>query len=261
MTHVEMPRGGLPHGAPELRPVSWPVVRQCLGRGWDDFKAAPAFGLFFGLVYALGGIAMYAITEITGQSYWLILAAFGFPLIGPFAAVGLYEVSRRLERGEPLDWAEVLGVMRRETGRQIPSLAVLVMGIFIIWIFMAHMLFALFLGKMTMVNVFTSWEVFLSVNGLMLIAMELALGGALAALLFAVTVFGMPMLVDREVDYVTAILTSLEAVKQNPRTMFAWAAIVAGALLVAMLPMFLGLVVVLPVLGHATWHLYRAAVA
>ncbi|WP_240722269.1 DUF2189 domain-containing protein [Poseidonocella sp. HB161398] len=260
MTHVEMQGGRLPQGAPELHPVTWPVVRQCLERGWDDFCRAPAFGLFFGLVYALGGLAMFAITEITGQSYWLILAAFGFPLIGPFAAVGLYEVSRRLEQGEPLDWPGVLGVLRREAGRQIPSLAVLVMGIFIIWIFLAHMLFALFLGKMTMVNVFTSWDIFFSANGMMLIAMELAVGAALAALLFSVTVFGMPMLLDREVDYVTAILTSLEAVKQNPRTMAAWAAIVAGALLLAMLPFFLGLLVVLPVLGHATWHLYRAAV-
>lgn len=240
--------------------MSVAVIRASLNKGWRDFTRAPLFGVFFGGVYALGGIVMYLITQSTGQSYWMILAALGFPLLGPFAAVGLYEVSRRLEAGEALKWGAVLGVLRREAGRQIPSLAVLVMGVFLIWIFLSHMMFALFMGRMTMVNVFTSWEVFFSLNGLLLIAMELAIGGGLAGLLFALTVFGMPMLLDREVDYITAIVTSFEAVMRNPRTMFAWAAVVALALLGAMIPFYLGLIVVLPVLGHATWHLYRAAV-
>lgn len=250
----------LPHGAPELREVTFAVIKESLEKGWADFKAAPRFGLFFGGFYAVGGLIMYMITQGTGQSYWMILAALGFPIIGPFAAVGLYEVSRRLEAGEPLDWGGVLSVLRREAGRQIPSLGVLVMGIFLIWIFLAHMMFALFMGKMSMVNVFTSWDIFFSTNGLMLIVMELVLGGVLAGLLFALTVFGMPMLLDREVDYITAILTSFEEVMRNPKTMFLWGALVTFALILAMMPFYLGLVVVMPVLGHATWHLYRAAV-
>lgn len=261
MTQVETPESArLLHGAPELRQVTVPVIKQSLQKGWDDFKKAPSYGLFFGAVYAVAGLLMYLVTQSTGQSYWMILAALGFPIIGPFAAVGLYEVSRRLETGEPLDWPGVLGVLRRESGRQIPSLAVLVMGVFLIWIFLSHMMFALFMGKMTMVNVFTSWDVFFSFNGIMLIAMELVIGGFLAGLLFALTVFGMPMLLDREVDYITAITTSFEEVMRNPRTMFTWGAVVTVALLVAMIPFYLGLIVVLPVLGHATWHLYRAAV-
>ena len=165
-----------------------------------------------------------------------------------------------MEAGEALEWGGVLGVLRREAGRQIPSLAVLVMGVFLIWVFLSHMMFALFMGKMTMVNVFTSWEIFFSFNGLMFILVELVIGGFLAGLLFALTVFGMPMLLDREVDYITAITTSFEEVMRNPQTMFAWGAVVTVALLVAMIPFYLGLIIVLPVLGHATWHLYRAAV-
>ncbi len=262
MTHVETPEDlNLPHGAPELRQVDGAMIKTALQKGWEDFKAAPIYGAFFGAFYAAGGILMYWITQATGQSYWLILAALGFPLIGPFAAVGVYEVSRRLEAGEPLDWGGVLGVMRRESARQIPSLAVLVMGVFLIWVFLSHMMFALFMGRMTMVNVFSTWDIFFTPNGLTFLVAGTVVGGGLAFLLFALTVFGMPMLLDREVDYITAITTSFEEVMRNPKPMIAWGALVVAALIVAMLPLFLGLVVVLPVLGHATWHLYRAAVA
>ncbi|MEM8555248.1 MAG: DUF2189 domain-containing protein [Pseudomonadota bacterium] len=261
MTQVDTNPAGLPLGAPELRTVTQADIKTALEKGWADFKAAPQFGLFFGAFYTIGGLVMYWITQSTGQSYWLILAALGFPLIGPFAAVGLYEVSRRLETGEALDWGGVLGVMRRESGRQIPSLAVLVMGVFLVWVFLAHMMFALFMGKMTMVNVFSSFEIFATTNGITFLIVGSAVGAGLAMLLFSLTVFGMPMLLDREVDYITAITTSFEEVMRNQATMLTWGAVVAGALIAAMLPFFLGLLVVMPVLGHATWHLYRTALS
>ena len=261
MTHVDATETStLPHGAPQLRTITQDDIKMSLQNGWADFKAAPMFGVFFGGFYALGGLIMYWITQATGQSYWLILAALGFPLIGPFTAVGLYEVSRRMHASEALEWGAVLSVLRRESARQIPSLAVLVMGVFLVWVFLAHMMFALFMGKMTMVNVFTSFDIFFTVNGISLLILGTVVGAGLAFILFALTVFGMPMLLDREVDYITASLTSFEEVLRNPKTMLTWAAIVVAALIVGMLPLFLGLIIVLPVLGHATWHLYRAAV-
>jgi uncharacterized membrane protein len=117
----------------------------------------------------------------------------------------------------------------------------------------------LFMGLTTMTNVSQSWEVFLTPTGLTMIAVELVVGAVLAFLLFALTVVSLPLVLDREVDFVTAMLTSLAVVRQNLGVMLCWAGLIAALTLVALLPWFLGLIVVLPVLGHATWHLYRRA--
>lgn len=237
------------------------MIRAALRRGWQDFKAAPQYGLFFGGFYSLCGLALWQLTVITGQTYWILLASFGFPLIGPFAAVGLYEVSHLLERGETISWSKVLTGVWREKDRQIPSMAAIIILLFIIWVFIGHVIFALFMGLSVMTNVTSSFEIFLTANGLMMIAAELVIGGLVAFILYSITVIGMPMLVDREVDFVTAMITSFGVVTRNPKPMLAWGAIVTIALGVGMFPYFLGLLIVLPVLGHATWHLYRSAVA
>ncbi len=247
-------------GAPEFREVTVPMVRDALARGWRDFAATWPYGVFFGGFYAVFGILLWRVTVWTGQGYWLLLAAFGFPLIGPLSAVGLYEISRLRAAGEPLTWNRVLTGVWREKDRQIPSMGAVVIVLFIFWVFLGHVVFALFLGLSPMTNVSTSYDVFLTSNGVMMIAAELMIGGAVALLLFAITVMGMPMLVDREVDFVTAMIASVGAVTRNPAPMLGWAAVVVVSLVVAMVPIFLGLLVVLPVLGHATWHLYRAAV-
>lgn len=247
-------------GAPAFREVTGRMIRDALALGWRDFASTWPYGVFFGGFYALCGLLLWQVTVWTGQGYWLMLAAFGFPLLGPLSAVGLYEISRLRARGTPLTWGRVLTGVWREKDRQIPSMAAVVIVVFIFWIFIGHVVFALFMGLSTMTNVSTSYAVFLTSNGLMMLAVEAMIGGAVALLLFAITVMGMPMLVDREVDFVTAMIASVGTVTRNPAPMLAWAAIVTASLLVAMVPAFLGLVVVLPVLGHATWHLYRAAV-
>ncbi|MDJ0994287.1 MAG: DUF2189 domain-containing protein [Dinoroseobacter sp.] len=232
-------------------------LKFALSSGWADFKKAPAFGLFFSAVYVLGGLAMVYILMATGKTWATLPIIVGFPLIGPFAAVGLYEVSRRLQKGEPLDWREILGVVVNERSRQMPSIAAVILIFFLFWNFLAHMIFALFLGLQVMTNVSSSFDVFLTANGLMMLLVGTAVGAVLSFILFAITVVSLPLLLDAEVDFVTAMIKSFSAVTENLGVMLIWALIVASLLLLAMLPAFLGLFIVLPLLGHATWHLYQ----
>lgn len=132
---------------------------------------------------------------------------------------------------------------------------------FLFWTFLGHMIFALFMGLSPVTNVSSSFDIYLTANGLVMLAVGSAGGALLAFVLFALTVTALPMLLDREVDFVTAMITSAGVVRANPRVMLVWGAIVSGTLFVAMVPWFLGPFVALPVLGHATWRLYRRALA
>lgn len=245
---------------PVLRPITMDTVRDSLMKGFDDFRAEPGWGLFFGGAYVLGGLILWSIALWVGNIGLMVPLAFAFPLIGPFAAVGLYEVSRRREKGEPLSRAAVLGAVFRQRNGQIPFLGVVILFMALVWIVLSRITFAIFMGQHTMTNVFSSSGILFSVDGFFMLLVELAVGFSIAFLVFAITVIGMPMLLDREVDFVTAMITSFEVVTANLKPMLAWAGITAGLLVVGLLPAFLGLFIVLPVLGHGTWHLYRAAV-
>ncbi len=244
---------------PVIQKLSLGDIGAVLRSGLADFRRAPQFGLFFSAVYVLGGFFMLWLGA--GHVMWTLATSLGFPLLAPFAAAGLYEVSRRMEKDQSLDWGGVLGIVWAERTRQLPWLGAIIVIYFLFWTFLAHMIFALFMGLSTMTNVSESWDVFLTANGLAMIAVELMVGAALAFLLFSLTVVSLPLVLDREVDFVTAMMVSMQTVRENLMVMLVWALLIAVLTLAALLPWFLGLIVVLPVLGHATWHLYRKALA
>ena len=245
---------------PEVLHVELVDIRSALAAGWRDFLKAPHYGLFFACFYVVGGWLVTWAVMAKGQLWWTLPAATGFPILGPFVACGLYEVSRRLEVGEKLDRREVFAVIFRQKDRQIPSMAAVIVVFFLFWNFLSHMIFALFLGNATLTNVTSSFAIFATPEGLSMLVVGTAVGAVFATLLFGLTVVSLPMLLDREVDFVTAMLTSLEVVKQSPVLMLGWGGFIALCLFLGMLPGFLGLFAVLPVLGHATWHLYRRAI-
>ncbi len=234
-------------------------LRAAIQAGIDDFKAVPVFGLFFSAFYVAGGLALWFGLVASGQPAWFIAIAAGFPLFAPFAAVGLYEVSRRREAGEPLSWGPILSALKGRGDGQLALMAVGVLIAFGFWIILARGIFAIFLGQSGIG--FDSLGTLWSLPGIGMLLVGTAVGGLVALGLFTVTVMSLPMLLDRDVDFVTAMITSAQAVRGNPQVMMKWAALIAGLLFAAMIPLFLGLFVVLPILGHATWHLYRRAVA
>ncbi len=229
-----------------------------LAAGWKDFTAYPAFGLFFAAIYVAAGMFLYFALFSWGQIGWLVPASAGFPLLAPFIAVGLYEVSRRREAGLPMNWGAVLGALRGRGDEQVLMMGGFVFVGFTFWIILAHGIFAIFLAESGLGS--ESLEIFRTSAGMMMLVVGGAVGALMALAFYSITVMSLPMLVDREVDFLTAIIVSLAAMRANGFVLVVWAVLMSIALFAAMVPMFLGLLVVLPVLGHATWHLYRRVV-
>ena len=228
-----------------------------LRKGSRDFLAKPQYGLFFASFYVAVGLALYYLLMIRGETIWLIAAVAGFPLFAPFAAVGLYEVSRRLEKGLPTSWSTILGSLRGRGDQQLLLMGGIIFVGFSFWVIVAHMVYAIFASAAGLGDGMLFLQ---SQSGLTMLAVGSIIGAAFAFVLYAITLMSLPMLVDRDVDFITAIITSFKALSANFGVLLLWAAFIAAALFAAILPFFLGLFVVLPVLGHATWHLYRRAV-
>ena len=249
-----------PSKVPELRDMTMGDIGYALRAGLRDYCRKPMMGLFFSHVYVVGGWLLYVFFFITDQIWWAIPITVGFPLMGPFLAVGLYEVSRRLEAGQA-QWQrnDIFGVIWRQRLRQLPSMAWVIIIYFLFWSFFAHMLFALFLGPSALTNVTTSYAYLLQPEGLGMLVVGTVFGAGFALVLFCLTAVSLPLLLEKELDFVTAMLTSIAVVKRNPGVMLSWAATIAALTFLGMLPGLVGLFIVLPVLGHATWHIYRRA--
>ncbi len=246
---------------PRVRAVTPDDIRAALAAGIDDFRRAPLYGFLFGGFYMLGGLLVLGSVTRLGMPWFAYPLAAGFALIGPFVAVGLYEVSRRLAAKEPLSLGGVFGVVLAQRGRELSWMAFATLFVFLIWMYQIRLLLALFLG-LTPAASFAGFVtvIFTTPEGLLFLAIGHLVGAALSLLVFSITVVSVPLLLDRDVDFITAMITSVKAVATSPVPMIGWGLIVAASLLVASLPMFVGLLVVLPVLGHTTWHLYLRAV-
>lgn len=228
-----------------------------LSAGWRDFLRCPAYGIFFAAIFVAGGWFLTFVLASRSAWFWLIPAAAGFPLLAPFAAAGLYEISKRRLSGEPITWPVVLGAVRNGDG-QLPVMGVIAFVIFSFWVILAHTVFGVFLGQSGLGA--DPLNVLLSPAGLGMLAVGSTIGAIVAFFLFTIMVVSLPMLIDREVDFITAIITSVRTVRTNLFVMISWAVIVAAIMVAAMLPGFVGLFLALPLLGHATFHLYRRIV-
>ena len=250
----------------EMQMASMPVAQdlgigdlgRALAAGTHDFIKHPLCGLFFAGIFVVAGIFLVTVLNDRSGMAWLIPAAAGFPILAPFAAAGLYEVSRRAESGEPITWIPILTAVRGRGDDQLPFMGVLSFVIFGFWVILAHAIFGMFLGDSSIGA--DPVAALMSGPGIAMLVVGGAVGAIVAFAYFAMTVTSLPMLVDKHVDFISAIIVSFRVVRSNFTILLLWAAFVAIALFAAMLPLFIGLFLVLPVLAHATWHLYRRCI-
>ena len=228
-----------------------------LASGWRDMWAAPQVSLAYGVVFAALSIGLTLGLLLTGLPSLVLALAGGFLLIGPIAAVGLYETSRRLEAGRAVEFGEVVRAGLRAPG-QLGFFGAILAFLFFVWLQLAFLLFMLFLGSRGLPppSEFVPTLLF-SAHGLGLLVAGTAVGCLLAATAFAISVISVPLLLTRRADAVTAIAASLAAVLLNPKPMALWAALIAGFMILGIATLYIGLIVAFPLIGHATWHAYR----
>ena len=238
-------------GVPFDAPYSW------LAAGWRDMWRVPRVSLAYGVFFALVGLLLIVgLTQVGLLSLILVLAA-GFILIGPMLAAGLYETSRRLEKGEPVSLAGTFRAGFYGRG-QLAHMGLLLMLIYLAWVEIALLLFMLFLGPQPMppLDAFVS-NLLLTPRGSGLLIVGTGVGMALGATVFAISAVAVPLLMTERVDVVTAATMSVGACRKNPKAMALWAALIAGAMLLGFVTLFFGLVITFPLIGHATWHAFR----
>ena len=245
MTHESAPAvTDAPPGLPAVRKITFADLNNALAEGWEDFTRKPGYVLLLGIIYPIIGLFIARLTF--GYDVLPLLFPFvaGFALLGPFAGLVFYEISRRREQGLDPSWWSVFSLRSKSRG-SILALGALLMVIFFAWIGTAETIYDSLFGDAPAK----------SLSGFVHQVFETTEGRTLT-----LSVVSFPLLVDRDVSAPAAVVTSVKAVLANPVTMMAWAAIIATALIVGSLPLFLGLAIVLPVLGHASWHIYRKAV-
>lgn len=246
---------------PEVNRIGLADIRAALRKGAEDFAALRSDVIFAMALYPVIGFVLAVWTFNAGQLHLLFPLAAGFPLIGPVAAVGLYEMSRRRERGEQADWGAALSTLTGRVLGPVLTLGVLLAVIFFFWLFAAHLIWNSTLGPQPYDNLMALFRDSLGTSeGREMMLMGIGVGFLFAALVLCLSLVSFPMLIDRPVGVPVALATSLAVARRNPGATALWGLIVAVLLALGTIPLFAGLIVVLPILGHATWHLYRRAV-
>jgi uncharacterized membrane protein len=262
MTHLHMFVS--PYASPVLpviRKIGMTDLKDALGKGVDDFRAFPTHVIFLCLIYPVVGLVLARLTLSYDALSLLFPLAAGFALIGPFAATGLYELSRRRELGLEVSLKHAVGVRRFRSVAGILALGALLMAIFLLWIATAEAVYVAIFGNPPVASIPEFLHKIVSTpEGWMLIVVGNGIGFLFAAVVLTISVVSFPLLIDRDASAAVAVLTSVRAVLKNPVAIAAWGLIVAGLLVIGSLPLFMGLAVVMPVLGHSTWHLYRKLV-
>ena len=246
---------------PQVRKIGLADLNDVLAKGLDDFLAMPTHVVFLCLIYPIVGLLLGRAALGFELVPLLYPIAAGFALIGPFAAIGLYELSRRREAGMDTSWKHAFDVVHSPSLRPIVALGLVLVTIFAIWVAVAHAIYVANFGfrEPQSLPVFAR-TVLTTPVGHKLIVIGNAVGLLFAVVAFSLSVVSFPILLDRNIGFAGAILTSIRTVIANPMTMAVWGLIVAGGLVLGSLPFFVGLAVVMPILGHSTWHLYRRVV-
>jgi uncharacterized membrane protein len=259
MTHVQGAEST--PGPPVIRTIRVMDLKDALARGISDFSAMPTHAVFLCLIYPIVGLILARVSlghDILSLLYPL---AAGFALLGPFAAIGFYELSRQREQGLDPSWQDAFDVLHSPSRGAIAALGFLLLAIFVLWVAVAEAIYVANFGYEPAASIpnFVR-QVFTTPTGWMFIIVGNGIGFLFALAVLIISVVSFPLLLDRDVGAVEAVLTSVRAVAANPLPMAVWGLIVAGLLVIGCLPFFIGLAVVIPVLGHSTWHLYRKVV-
>ena len=246
---------------PAIRGITVADIDTALRHGIGDFAALRSDVIFVCMFYPLAGLVLARLVFGYGLLPLLFPLASGFALIGPVAAVGLYEMSRRRESGAAVGWADAFAVVRSPAFGSIVLFGLMLLAIFVVWLAVAIALYDMTLGPQPPASLTAfAHDLLTTARGWALIVSGIGIGFLFAAFVLAISVVSVPLLLDRDVGLTTAVGASLRAVRASPGAMALWGLIVAAGLVIGSLPLLLGLIVVMPVLGHATWHLYRRVV-
>src|SRR5215469_16395383 len=262
MTQLDMTVGShASHALPIIRKIRMADLKDALEKGIYAFWAVPTHAIFLCIIYPVAALVLAQLTLNNNLLHLFFPLAAGFALIGPVAGLGLYELSRRRELGLDLSWTHAFGVWRSASIGGILALAALLAVIFLLWVAVSQAIYITIFGYAPPESIPDFLHrVFTTPEGWALIVVGNGVGFLFAVLVLMISVVSFPLLLDRDVGAAVAILTSVRVVLKNPLTMAMWGLIVAGLLLIGSLPLFIGLAVVMPVLGHSTWHLYRKVV-